>query len=253
MRFTHLDIGKAGVWAVSDSNYVYYKVGSYNSTKPDLTSTWQRVPGHYLIWVASGTDVVLGITTENTVVYRSGIDAGNPVGNAWIDFGDRPLSQIYIHDGGSSQTVAGRDGDNEIYYFEFAFPPNNWNQLAKHKSTSMSLGQDKMWGLKQINNQLSSYEWGADERELDDSGRYDFVTLSVARDEDTIWVVDQGGNIMRGSGPDASSLQWTNITTADMSWSHVAAGYDGWMWALDTNGYAYLWDGNSFEHDIGNT
>ena len=252
VHFIQLDVGKAGVWAVSDSNYVYYKVGSYNNTKPDMTSSWQRVPGHYLNWVASGTDVILGITTENTVVYRSGINAANPVGNAWIDFGDRPLSQIYIHDSGSSQTVAGRDRDNEIYYSEFAFPPNGWNQLNQFKGTSMSLGQDKVWGLKHNSNQLSSYEWGASQVEFDDSGRDDFVGLSVAPDEDTIWVVDQHWNILRGSGADASSLQWNNITTTVL-WSHVATGYAGRMWALDTSGYAYQWDGNSFKRDLGNT
>lgn len=232
IHFTQLDVGLSGVWAVSNKNNVYYRAGTYGDSKVSV-SFWENVPGRYLKWVTSGNNVVIGITTANTVCYRSGITASNPVGDQWNDYGEKRLVRIDVDENGR---LIGVDKSNIIFTSQFTIPPSSWSQKSGYAST-VTVGHMGFWVL---NDDMMLWYWDGQWRSGDSS--LNLVTASAARNSNSIWAVDKDGLILKGSGP-RDSLTWTDISSG---WSYVSAGGNDHVWSLDDNGYTYRWDGTSF-------
>ena len=84
--FIRVAVGKAGVWAITEEKAVFFKRDSEEepekAQKEGLKKIWKRVEGAELVWIAVGSHV-WGITSENTVVFRTGVTHNQPSGVEW--------------------------------------------------------------------------------------------------------------------------------------------------------------------------
>ena len=71
------------------------------------TLQWQRISGG-LKWIGSGTDIVVGVNSQDKIYYRRGVSSSNPTGSGWVYVSGR-LMQIDV-DG--DQAVGVNSGHN---------------------------------------------------------------------------------------------------------------------------------------------
>ena len=77
-----LSISDTGVWMLSLHFDVYYRADTYaNQDTPG--SVWMHVP-FKMKSIATGRNIVVGITLDDEIFYRAGIDSSTPYGIIWI-------------------------------------------------------------------------------------------------------------------------------------------------------------------------
>ncbi|XP_014665081.1 PREDICTED: perivitellin-2 31 kDa subunit-like [Priapulus caudatus] len=76
-----VSVGQAGVWVVSTTNEIFFRIGTGSGVGGEGTG-WEQVDGS-LKQVSSGDRVVWGVDENNSIFKRTGITVSNPVGTAW--------------------------------------------------------------------------------------------------------------------------------------------------------------------------
>ena len=90
-----VSVGESGVWAVTDANQLYYRVGTSIYDGNDETgSEWKHVSDD-VANVSSGYGVVWGINSAQQVLFREGVSLDNVTGSNWVTV-EGSLKQISV-------------------------------------------------------------------------------------------------------------------------------------------------------------
>ena len=81
------------------------------------------MPGK-LKWIASGTDVVVGVNSDDDIFYREGITSDNPTGTKWHKV-EGKLMNIDIEEG----EVVGTNSANNIFRFLHVHSPQSSSKV----------------------------------------------------------------------------------------------------------------------------
>ena len=107
-----LTVGESGVWHVNGHGTVYYRVYTYNDHDTD-GSGWDTVStSPKMKYLASGTNILLGISTSRQLYYRAGMSTGNPKGTRWVHVPGVSLDKVAVQ----HNLVIGIDSNNNVKY-----------------------------------------------------------------------------------------------------------------------------------------
>ena len=113
----HITVGDSGVWHVNRAGRVYYRWYTYNDQDTDGDGWVEVSSSPRMKWLASGTDILLGLRTDGALYYRAGMATGNPTGTEWVRVPGVFLRTVSVN----HNLVIGTDRENTVKYTTLSY------------------------------------------------------------------------------------------------------------------------------------
>jgi len=239
-RLRQISVGESGVWGVDPLNTIYYRLGT-NGDADTAGTAWRNCGGSSLKfrWIASLTNLVIGINSANVIFFRDGITAQRPEGSRWKEASlelFRMFPQLYRYRVPVVEPAPKPTPDEPVDKIDPAKPQVCYPNAGRPKGfTYFSEGESGIWGVDSNENIYK----------LNDDGGWNringkFVQVSSGA---SVWGVNRDNEIYKYLGDN----QWQRIPG---ELTYVDVSNKGHVWGLKGE-HVFRWTGSSWERISG--
>ena len=219
-QWSHVSVGPAGVWGVSNTDYVYYLPDTYGNPE-GFGTVWQEVIG-LLSNLEVGTDIIWGVNSANYLFQRTTITASNPTGSTWSNLG-YGYTWVSVSPGGSVWAVNTAGHLLHYRHSSNAQPVGTAWDVMDTELQRVDAGQAGVWALKTDGRLFYRHGTYGDNGSTGTDWRsVEGTFTSVSLGKNVVVMVDTAGHVWVRSGVSSD-------TPAGLAWLR----YPGYMKQVD--------------------